>query len=96
MQAVIAKYFFNKNGGSIPVCTERKATGLFVLTSFLCDNDEILAHIVYAQKQLLITHTNGIQRGGSLNFNLNRNLRPYLLYARNEGLGESAHMRRLA
>ena len=25
----------NKNGGSIPVCTERKATGLFVLASFL-------------------------------------------------------------
>ena len=38
MQAVIAKYIFNKNGGSIPVCTERKATGLFVLVDFLCDN----------------------------------------------------------
>ena len=31
--------FINKNGGSIPVCTERKATGLFVLTSFRCDNE---------------------------------------------------------
>ena len=40
MQAVIKKYIFDKNGGSIPVCTERKATGLFVLTSFLCDNGE--------------------------------------------------------
>ena len=38
MQAVIALNIFNKNGGSIPVCTERKATGLFVLTSFRCDN----------------------------------------------------------
>ena len=35
MQAVIAQYIFNKNGGSIPDCTERKATGLFVLASFL-------------------------------------------------------------
>ena len=35
MQAVIAKYFFNKNGGSIPVCTERKATGEYVLACFL-------------------------------------------------------------
>ena len=35
MQAVIAKFIFNKNGCSIPVCTERKATGLFVLASFL-------------------------------------------------------------
>ena len=24
------------------MCTERKATGLFVLTSFLCDNDKIM------------------------------------------------------
>ena len=39
MQAVIAKFIFNKNGGSIPVCTERKATGLFVLANFLCDNE---------------------------------------------------------
>ena len=38
MQAVIALYIFNKNGGSIPVCTERKATGQFVLADFLCDN----------------------------------------------------------
>ena len=35
MQAVIAQYIFNENGGSIPVCTDRKATGLFVLASFL-------------------------------------------------------------
>ena len=35
MQAVIAQYIFNKNGDSIPVCTQRKATGLFVLASFL-------------------------------------------------------------
>ena len=35
MQAVIAENIFNKNGGSIPVCTERKATGKYVLECFL-------------------------------------------------------------
>ena len=35
MQAVIAYYIFNKKGGSIPVCTDRKATGLYVLACFL-------------------------------------------------------------
>ena len=35
MLAVIALYIFNKNGGSIPVCTERKATGEYVLACFL-------------------------------------------------------------
>ena len=42
MQAVIAYFILNKNGASIPVCTERKATGLFVLASFLfCDNEVV-------------------------------------------------------
>ena len=35
MQAVIAFNICNKNGGSIPVCTERKATGEYVLACFL-------------------------------------------------------------
>ena len=35
MQAVIAENICNKNGGSIPVCTERKATGEYVLACFL-------------------------------------------------------------
>ena len=29
MQAVNAQYILNENGGSIPVCTERKATGSY-------------------------------------------------------------------
>ena len=29
------EYIFHKNGGSIPVCTERKATGEYVLACFM-------------------------------------------------------------
>ena len=56
MQAMVAKFILNKNGGSIPVCTERKATGLFVLTNFLCDNDtKVRKHLMILMKSRVTT-----------------------------------------
>ena len=56
MQAVIAKYIFNKNGGSIPVCTERKATGLYVLVCFRSATmaNDMIGHIESMKKERLI------------------------------------------
>ena len=51
MQAVI-----DKNGGSIPVCTERKATGEYVLASVLpvCDNDLLVQSIGSMKRDIVL------------------------------------------
>ena len=45
------------------MCTERKATGLFVLTSFLCDNDKEIT--TTSETFQIIFHCNKYDVGGT-------------------------------
>ena len=50
----------------------------------------------YAKMPLIIAHADVSNKARGLNFGQGLHLHPNLVYARSEGSGESAHMRRLA